>query len=84
MYAGVPMASPVSVSFSLTSGVDRPGNAKVGHSRVPAREHDVLGLDVAVNDPPGMGVAECLGDLASDLQRVLEWQLLLAHQAVVE
>jgi hypothetical protein len=43
-----------------------------------AREHDVLGLDVAVDDPARMCVAERLGDLARDLKRVLERHLLLA------
>ena len=65
-------------------GVDRPGDAEVGHPRVPAREHDVLGLDVAVNDPAGMGIAKRLGDLARHLEGVVERQLLLALHAVAE
>ena len=78
------MARPVSVRLFAPGGVDRPGNAEVGHPRVPAREHDVLGLDVAVNDPAGVGIAKRLGHLARHLERVVEWQLFLALHAVAE
>ena len=78
------MARPVSVSLFAPGGVDCPRNAEVGHPRVAAREHDVLGLDVAVNDPAGMGIPQRLGDLVRHLEGVVERQLLLALHAVTE
>jgi hypothetical protein len=47
-------------------------------------EQDVLGLDVAVDKPQRMGVAQGVGHLAGNLERVVERELSLAGQPVAE
>ena len=48
--------------------VGEAGDAEVRHLHRPVPEdHDVLGLDVPVDDPPAVGVAEALHDLGDDL-----------------
>ena len=78
----MPSAMPVSVSCVATGLAQRPGDAEVGHQRVPAAEQDVLRLDVAMDDALPVGVGQRVGDLARDLQRVLHRELGLARQAV--
>src|SRR5439155_4864774 len=66
---------------------EAPGSAdgardpEIGYNRVRARQQDVLGLDVAVDDPLGMGERERVGDVARDVQRVFERQPPLPYQA---
>ena len=43
-------------------------------ARLLARDHDVLGLDVAVDDAPRVAVLEGLGDLDPDVHDVAERQ----------
>ena len=45
---------------------------EVGHRRVAALEQNVLGLDVAVNHAELVRVAERVGDLARDANRVVD------------
>jgi hypothetical protein len=47
-------------------------------------EQDVLGLDVAVNDPALVREVERAGHAAGDLDRILDAELLLAIQAVAQ
>jgi hypothetical protein len=61
---------------------DSARDAEVGYARMTAREHDVLGLDVAVDDVVAVRVRERIGDLARDLERVIDRQLLLACEPV--
>ena len=54
-----------------------PGDAEVGHlhAAVP-QDHHIVGLDVPVNDPPAVGVAQGLGDLGDEVQRLTPVQLV--------
>ena len=65
-------------------GTDRPGNPKVRNHGVSAFEQDVFRLDVAVDHVVRMGIAERVGHLAGDLERVLDRELLLAVEPVPE
>ncbi len=49
-------------------------------ARVVARRHDVLGLDVAVDDAAGVAVVERVGDLRPDVEDVAEAQRALAEE----
>ncbi len=70
MYCGVPRLSPVCVmrAAGLLHG-ER--DAEVGHQRMTALQQNVLGLDVAVNHALRVRVAERVGDLARDANRVV-------------
>ena len=59
----------------------RARDPEIGHQRAAAGEQDVLRLDIAVYDAPGMGVADGGGNVAGNLERVVERKLLLARQA---
>jgi hypothetical protein len=59
MYAGVPTASPVSVSFSP------PAWSTAG-------EHDVLRLDVAMDEALTVRRVECVGHLGGDRHGVVD------------
>ena len=59
-------------------------DAEVGDDGVAALEQDVLRLDVAVDDAVGVGVAQRVGDLAGDLERVVDGELLFAVEPVAE
>jgi hypothetical protein len=48
------------------------------------REEDVCGFDVAVEDIMAVRVAECIGYLTRDLDRVFKRQLSLAIEALTE
>ena len=52
------------------AGVGQTGDAEVGHlhAAVP-QHHDVLGLDVPVDDAPAVGVAQAAHDLGDKVQR---------------
>ena len=66
MYAGVPIASPVSVSLSAPAVLTARAMPKSATSGVAALEQDVLGLDVAVDHPVPVGVAQRVRHLARD------------------
>ena len=74
-------ATPVSVRRSSPAAVDGPRDAEVGDDGVALLEQDVLGLDVAMDDAVRVGVAERVGDLAGDAERVVERELPLAIRA---
>ncbi len=51
--------------------VERPGDAEIHHLGVPlAVDHDVLGLEVAVDDAQPVRLGQPLGDLLGDRQRL--------------
>ena len=56
-------------------------DSEVGHRRVAALQQNVFGLDVAVNHAQLVRVAERVGDLARDSNRVVCRQLLLTREA---
>ena len=63
----------------------REREAEVHHAgpdvaRVVARRHDVLGLDVAVDDAAGVAVVERLGDLRPDVEDVAEAERAFAQE----
>ena len=66
------------------SDLQRPGDAEIRDQRVAPAEQDVLGLDVPVHDALAVRVAQRVGHLAGDLQRVVERQLTLAPQPIPE
>jgi hypothetical protein len=55
-------------------------HARPDLARVVARGHDVLGLDVAVDDAAGVAVVERVGDLRPDVEDVAEAQRALAEE----
>ena len=49
-----------------------PGNAKVHHLHAAVfQHHDVVGLDVPVDNAPAVGVLQALGDLHGEVQGLL-------------
>jgi len=56
---------------------ERLGHAEVHHQRVAARQHHVVGLDIAVHDPARVGVRQRVGHLTQDANRVGNRQLAL-------
>ena len=62
--------------------VGEPGDAEVGHLHAPVPEnHDVVGLDVPVDDAPAVGVAQGLDDLGDEMEGLPPVELvpLLLH-----
>ena len=53
------------------AGVGKAGDAEVGHlhAAVP-QHHNVLGLDVPVDNAPAVGVGEAVGNLQDEVQRL--------------
>ena len=69
--------------------LERAGDAEVGHLRAPVGvDQDVLRLDVAVDEPAGMGAVEAapdldrVGDRLVDRQRPLPWIRSLQRAAL--
>ena len=62
-------------------GGDRGGHAEVGDDRLAFLEQDVLGLDVAVNHPVPVGIAQGRGDRARDPQRHVHRERAFTDQA---
>src|SRR3989449_1027786 len=69
---------------SSGSGADGARDPEVGDDRMVAREENVLGLDVAVDDALPVGVAERVGDVAGDPERLVEREPALAPQAMAQ
>ena len=78
MYCGVPSESPVCVMRWPPACCTASAIPKSATSRVAALQQNVLGLDVAMNDAQLVRVAERVGDLARDANRVVHRKLLLA------
>ena len=76
---GVPTAIPVAVTDGLARFRERAGDPEVRHHRAPLREENVFRLDIPVHDPVAVGVAQGLGDVAGNPQRILDRQLFLAR-----
>jgi hypothetical protein len=62
-------------------GGERLRDAEVRHDGVPVGQQHVLGLEVAVHDPPGMRVLECVGDLANEAHHDRYRERTLAGEA---
>ncbi len=62
----------------------RLGHAEVGHQRVPAGNHHVVGLDVAVDHFLAVGVGQRVHHFDEDLHGVMHRQLTDAGQPVAE
>ncbi len=59
-------------------------DAEVHHDRMPAREHDVVGLHVAMHDLVLVCVGERVGDLGREAQRLLERDPAVAAQTLAQ
>ena len=84
MYAGVPSTSPCFGESLGPGGAHCSRDAEVRHQRVATLEQDVLRLDIAMDHPVPVGVAQRVRHLARDAQRVVEGELLLALQPVAQ
>ena len=63
---------------------ERRRDAEITDDRVTRLEEDVLGLDVPVHDPGGMGVRQGISHIPRDAERVLDGQSLLSGQPDAE
>ena len=73
------------VSELLAAGlVNRPRNAEVGYQCVTAGEHDVLRLDVAMDEALTVRRVERIGDFGGNGECVVDRELLLAVEPVAE
>jgi hypothetical protein len=79
----VPTAKPGCVR-SGASAADGARDPEVGDERVPAREEDVLRLDVAVHHAALVRVRERVGDLARDAERLRQRELRLAREVIAQ
>jgi hypothetical protein len=57
------------------------GDAEVGELRMACHEEHVLRLEVAMHDGAAVRIAERIGDLAQDPQRLVDRQLAVAHES---
>src|SRR5207244_5642534 len=55
-------------------------DAEVGHHGLTGGEHDVLRLDVAVHDPAAVCIAQRLGHVAGDPDRIFDRELAFTVQ----
>ena len=76
--------SPVPVSRSSGARLGREGDAEVGDHRLAFVKQDVLRLDVAVDQPAGVGVVEGRGDLPHDGDRLVDRELLLPGEPLAQ
>jgi hypothetical protein len=66
---------PYRGEFVSRRDADGLGHAEVGDRGVAAREHHVVGLDVPVDDAPGVGVGERVGDLLEQPHGLVDGKL---------
>ena len=66
-------------------GIRQTGDAEIGHlhAAVP-QDHDVLGLDIPVDDATAVGVAEAPHDLGDEVQRLPPVQLAPLFHILLE
>jgi len=64
--------------------VERSGNAKIGDDGNAAGHHDVLGLDIPMDDAVLVRVLQRAADFASDLEGGCDWKLLFAREELAE
>ena len=76
--------SPVPVRLLAARRSTARAIPKSATTACPTLEQDVLGLDVAVDDTVRVRVAQRVGHLAADLERVVHGQLLLAGQPIAQ
>ena len=84
MYCGVPTTIPVSVSGSALAACRARAMPKSATTAWPAGQHDVLRLDVAMDDAVLVGVLQGAADFAGDLERGVERELLLPREPLPE
>ena len=76
MYTGVPSATPAVVMLLAAGGLaHRLGHAEIGDQRVPAGEHHVLGLDVAVHHAVLVRVSQRVRHVVQQPHRVADREL---------
>ena len=68
----------------VLAAADRPGDAEIGHQRVPRVEQDVGRLDVPVDHAGPVRVAQRIGHLAGDLERVADRELALPDEPLAQ
>jgi hypothetical protein len=70
---------------SLPTGrVDGLGNPEIRHDRLLTLEQDVLGLDIAMDNPMSVGIPKRCRDISGDPQGSPHWQLLLPHETLAK
>ena len=84
MYVGVPSATPTVVSLSSRRRAHRLGHAEVGDRGVAAREHHVVGLDVAMHHAALVGVGERVDHLAQDPDRLVHRECAFAREPLAQ
>ena len=84
MYSGVPTAMPLAVSDSGSAYRDRLRDAEVRDHGLSAGEQDVARLDVAMYHVVLVGVVQRLGDVAGDLDRLADRQLLFPRDPMAK
>ena len=84
MYCGVPTTIPLSVSCSALAACSARAMPKSATTAWPAGQHDVLGLDVPMDDPVLVGVLQGAADFAGDLERGVERKLLFPREPLPE
>jgi hypothetical protein len=75
---------PGARQLGAPGGADRLGDAEVGDYRMPFGQEDVLGLDVSVDEPLAVRVAQRAGHLSRDRQRGCESDGLLAVEQATD
>ena len=75
---------PLSVSDVGARGMQGPGDAEVGDDGLAAGQHDVLRLDVPMDDAVLVGVLQGAADFAGDLERGVERKLLFPREPLPE
>ena len=75
---------PPSPPSSACRYPDRAGDAEVAHHGVTRLEEDILRLDIAMHDVAPVRVVQGVRHLAGDVQRVVQRELVLAHQATAQ
>ena len=83
MYSSVPITAPSAVAVPVPA--DRSRDPEIHDQRaIVGRDHDVLGLQIAVHDPDLVRRLEAAGDLFRNRQRLRHGELPLPPQPVGE